>query len=245
MKIKQAMRYQLYAFVRQAVIYYAAVLGIFLIVTIIAAILGDRSAIMGGGDFSTSIFLLIVGMNAFKSHLQLFVQNGLSRRTLFTGFILSALLLSFGAMVVDSLYPYLFPLLQRSSMVHTMYRLDNSFGNTLIASLWTALFYFGAMCTGFFITVLYYRMNKLLKVLVSAGVPILFFIVIPIVEVMVPSFHFYTVLLRFIGWCLGLNYDNLLGGLNKVRPLLSFAVFSTALSGLSFLLLRRATFKEA
>ena len=245
MKIKQAMRYQLHTFVRQAMIYYAVTLGVYTIGAIIAAILGERNVAMGGGDFSTSIFLLIVGMNAFKSHFQLFVQNGISRKTLFTGLILSALLLSFGAMLADSLYPLLFPLLERTSFFQEVYRVDRGFRNTLIGSLWTTLFFFGAMCIGFFITVLYYRMSKLLKIIVSAGVPVVFFVVLPIVEALVPSFHFYSVLFRFVGWCLGWNYNNLLGGLDPVRPLLSFAVFGAGLSGLSFLLVRRATFKEA
>lgn len=244
MKIKQAMRYQLHALVRPTVIFLAISIFTYVVSSIIFFVEGVKSATMNGAEMSVVIFLFIMGMNSFKPQFHLFLQNGLSRKTLLFGFLLSALALSAAMMLLCSIYPRLFPNLHYESLFDMSYKMEKGFAAVVTGAAWQTLLYFAALCGGFLITTLYYRVNRLLKVVISAGVPLILLVAIPIAEGLIPTFHFYASVFKFISWALGGN-GSFLGKLNPYRPLLSFTALSGLCAGLSFLLLRRATIKEA
>lgn len=247
MKIKQATRFQLHEYTRPAIVYYMIMLGIFLVTLLLRAFIpGAYNTGNSSVETTTMIFLFVLGLNSFKTPFRIYQQNGVSRMTQVVGFILAALCLSLAMNIVDSLMPLLFggSLRYRTtySLVYETFRTVSHGGLSVMSFCWSFLVYFLMMCLGFFITTLYYRMNKLLKVVVSAGVPLLLFFVLPMLEIFVPSFRLFTWLMETVMWCVGLdNY-----GLTAVpmRAMGMFAALSAVLLGLSTLLARGATLKE-
>lgn len=247
MKIKQGMRYYLREFGRASLIYYGIVVLLFLATLIVSRALGEHNITVNGMDTASLIFVFVLGLNAFKSEFGLFVQNGISRRTLWVDFLLSAGVLCLAMALIDSCYPLIFGRsLQYDSLFGTLYNRIPSFASGaaaahggFVAVLWLVLAYLSAISFGFFITTLFYRMSKPLKVIVSVGVPVLLFVVMPIIEVFVPSFTLFTTLIRFYSWAMGLGILETF----PLRAIASMGVFTAAMAALGFLLIRRVTLK--
>ncbi|MDL2318901.1 hypothetical protein LJC74_07510 [Eubacteriales bacterium OttesenSCG-928-A19] len=241
MKIKQGVRYYLHDYSRSVLIFYVVIATLIVINFVLRIFLRGASGGMSGMESATAIFLLVVGLNSFKTPFGLFLQNGVSRRTLWVDFLISAAILSVGMAVVDTLYGLLLTgTLRYTTMFATMY-LRGVRGFSAMGLLWSCFANFTAMTFGFFVTTLYYRMNRPLKLLVSIGVPLLFFVVLPMVEVFVPTFTLFTSLIKLVSWAFGLNY------LTPApwHAIGTFTVLSAAMAGLSFLLVRTATLKSA
>lgn len=242
MKIKQTMRYHLTECGKATGLYYLIIACLILLIFIVGAIV-NASFVHVNTSFSgaSSMFLFVLGLNAFKRPFRLYIQNGISRKTHFVGFLLSAVCLALTVTLIDSLYPLLFGnSLSYSSAFSNLYRVE---GVTPLGILWSFLGNYALLCFGFFLTTLYYRMNKLLKVLVSAGVPLLIFVVLPMLEVFIPNFHLFTGLLELVAWASG---TNLFGGpVYPWRTVGVFAGISAVSLGFAFLLMRRAPFRDA
>ena len=84
MKLKQSIRYQLADFIGPVIIYYGVVIALH-IVLCLAWIFGSIRAYMSGGlsAFST-VFLFICGLCSFHDNLPMHLQNGVSRKTMYT-----------------------------------------------------------------------------------------------------------------------------------------------------------------
>lgn len=247
MKLKQSISYQLYMMGRPVAIFYGIQVLSYIAFILLRLAFGSRDITMNGSMTATPFFLLILGMNMFKAPLKMYVQNGLSRKSLLAGFAIVATLMSFVMMVVDLLQPVIVPKLFNVTFYEILYGRAAQEANILHVVMWTAMLYLSATMMGFMISTLYYRMNKLLKVLVSVGVPALLFIVLPIWEAVRPSANVFSTLVNFIIWCLGIEaigFGNL-QVVSIVRPILCFAAAGVLYAGISYLLMRRATLKEA
>lgn len=243
MKIKRTLQYYLRECLRPTGIYYLVMVALMLIIFIFGKALGlEESLSISGMETSSWIFLFVLGLNLFKPQFRLLVQNGISRRTQLFSFILCALIISLGVAVIDSIYPLLFgAALDYSSLFRVTY--DEGAAITFQSVLWSTLLNFAAMSVGFFITTLFYRMNKAVKILVCVGVPVLLFVVMPVLEVFIPGFRLFTSMMKFFLWALGIDIAT--GAVHIWRAFCSFAVLAVASNGLSWLLTRRVTMKEA
>jgi hypothetical protein len=72
--------------------------------------------------------------------------------------------------------------------------------------VWDAAAYLFAAALGYLITVLFYRMDKAVKVLVSTGVPVLLFVVLPIADTYWMGGRIGKGLAWLINFVLGVNY---------------------------------------
>lgn len=255
MKLKQTMRYQANEYLRPTVIFYIVIASIYLVMVISARIFFDGS-IIGQTNLSsgTVIFLFVMGLNMFKSPFNLMLQNGISRRTQWLGLALSGLLYALAMTAIDSLLPYIFRGVNYVTNYAAFYGsvVENAAALSARGIAWTWASYMAAFSFGYLLTTLYYRMNKPLKVIVSIGVPGLLFVVLPIVEVIVPSFNLFSSLVSLVSWAMG--YDKVTGSFgyrmvlaaNGVwRAAASYTVVSAAMLGCAYLLMRRATMKES
>lgn len=242
MKIKQGMRYYLHEYRRSAIVYYIVVAALIVASFILTRVLFSHSRVsIGGMDMATMIFLFVVGLNSFKSEFSLFLQSGLSRRTTWASFLLAGLTLSVIMGIIDSLLPVLLrPVMQYGTLFSDMYG-GGTGSISLTGVVWMIVANFAAVTFGFFITTAYYRMNRPTKILVSVGVPTLLFVVLPLVEVFVPGMNFFTSLMRFYVWAMGLGFS----ATYPLHAIGSMAVFSVLMAGLSYLLVFRASLKEA
>jgi hypothetical protein len=105
--------------------------------------------------------------------------------------------------------------------------------------VWMTFLYLALAMLGFLITTIYYRMGKSLKLIVSVGVPVFLFMVLPYIDNVVFNGAIYEALGRFfrIIWGFANGYNPYVSVLSSF---ITFAVFG----GLSFLTMRRATVKK-
>ncbi len=237
MKIKLAARYQMREFVHAGAIYYLVITLLYLAVAIVRWLITDTNVNVSGTETSTFIFLFVMGLNAFKSPLRLFLQNGLSRRTLLCGFLVTAAAASVVTALIDNLIPLIFSSILGYQPLYTALYPRNAW----VGIPWTILAFFVATCAGFFLSAMYYRMNKWLKLLVSIGVPSLVFVVLPIVEAVGPGIRPFTFLGQCFLWVLGISGTSA----NPWQSIGALCGIGALIVGLSYLLIRRATLKDA
>lgn len=246
MKVLHAWRYQTREFLRSAGIFYLVMVLVSLVSLILTTLLTDgQSGGQTSVEGSSLVFVFVLGLNGFKNPFRLYVQNGISRVTHFIGFVLTSLGLVLCVVAVDSLFPLVFRGAHYVSLYDMIYDFTGFLTGetaklTVTGLLWNAGIHLALMCTGFFLTTLYYRMNKPMKLLVSIGVPGLLLVVLPLLETLIPSFHVMSSTMRFFGRALGISMTNP----QPLRAVGSFGIWSAAMLGCSFLLMRRATLKE-
>lgn len=259
MKIKSTLKYQLYDQKSSIFIYYLVMILLYTIIGTSMSIslksnayvsLDSTYAVyMSGMEMATGIFLFVLALNSFKENFGMFIQNGVSRKTFFLSKLLNTavlcfvmsfidtLLLNFGKWIAtkaDGLYSQgIFEIGYSdyvSSLSPIIKYVESYFYNIFLYSTFIAV--------GFFITLLYYRMNKVWKIAVSVGVPILCFWILPFMDYYFFHSNISQWSSQFMNKILGFSTSNPLIGMFTM--LLISVIFFT----ISWLLMRRAIVKE-
>jgi len=246
MNIKPAISYLFWEAKKTLIIYYLVIYGIYLlyfISSVIFAPLGFNGHVEGLESASV-IFIFVFGLNFFKNQFRMLQQNGLSRKTQFlcSGIVL-LLITSAILAVIDCLNSFV---LQRTSdfsmfQMYYYHRYGAGAGSpraVLEGLIWSFFVYAMFGMIGYFITMLYYRMNSSLKVVVSIGVPVFFLIGLPVldynlihVEIIEGIYNLFVLASGF-------------GVANPWNAVISSAIVIALCAGAGFLLIRRAPVKE-
>lgn len=244
--MKSAMIYQISEMKKPLLIYYAIIFFLLLasfLTTEVFLHISANGTTINGIEISSMIFIFVCGLNSFKEPFRMFLQNGLSRKTLFLSYICSLLPVSGVMAIIDTSIGAIGRSLgSYQSAFHEFYRQYFPAvgpGQVFVGFALSLLLYTTSALTGYFITSLYYRMSKGLKLLVSIGVPVLLIIVLPIVDMGYAN----GVISRSIGEIL-LLASGVKAGYNPLYPLGSCIILSSVLAGLTYLLQRRAVIKE-
>jgi len=189
---------------------------------------------IGGLGLTSVIFIFILGLNCFTTAFKFMQANNVSRRRFFIANVLALSAISlFLALVDTTLGSILSRVVTYSGMTEQLY------GTVSVVPeiLWSFTFATLAAHVGWLISMIYYRSNKLQKIVVSLS---------PLVALMAGLYFnrrtagaFGTSITRFLGTVLGL-----LNGRNPYIASLSFAVASAITAGLCFMLVRRAPVKD-
>lgn len=251
MNLKPSFKYQFRDSIRSMIGFYIVIVLLYIAATIVTAI--ARSHIntsvhmqLTGIEFSTLIFLFIVGLNVFKENYSLLLQNGVSRRSVFLGHILNALALAAIAALMDKLLLAVFSPIVRSfapqmiigSTFSTIYSVSGA-GGYALDILYNFTSFLLAISCGYFLTNLFYRLNKPGKILVGAGVPVLLFIIYPIFDSVVMDGRISQAIAKFTATVTGTLSNR------PIYAVISFLVGSAIVYGLTWLLQRRAQLKPA
>lgn len=204
---------------------------------------------MSGLEIATIVYCFVFGLCSFKEPFQMFLQNGFSRKTICTNIGIGALLLTSIMALIDSStgllasnimtgtgsvdYQTLLGLLFPSffGAIGTVFYIP-------VAFLVLTAAYFSTFSVGYFIAVLYYRMNKALKISFSIGVPVLLTVIFPSVDALFFSGKMTLFVMDVIKMLIG--YSN--GG-NPLIAVGSAVCMTAILLTLSYLLSRRAVLK--
>lgn len=241
MKVKQCVSYQLHVFMRSAIVFYTVQLIVYLALGILSVFVLDGDMSSNGTEISMFIFVFIVGLNAFRTQFRLFLQNGMSRKTMCIGFAVSALALAVGTTVINQLFSLVCSFfMDMQPFYNVLYIMANDNSIAFKGLLWTTSMSLVLICIGFFITTLYYRMNKFGKLAFSIGFPALLSVVLPIVESMFPSLNFFSMIINAFVWIMGFGGSEL----NPTRAIGCFTAGSCIFLALSYLLMRKATVKD-
>lgn len=249
MNIKAAIRYQRSDYLKTVRNFYMIIV-LIIVLFVIAVELGDDSSIksLGGIEMSTLIFLFVLGLNSFRENFLMMLQNGVSRKTMFMSTIVTILSTSVIMGVIDrvflivgGLYSNMYENVIVTGMYDMLYEKRvasmNAISFNLEGILITIAMYVSAMSVGFFITTAYYRMNKVLKVVVSVGVPATVFVFLPVLDGAVFGGRISRVVIKMLDFIFGGRSGN------PYNLLLSCAIFTVVCLSLTWVLVRRAVEK--
>lgn len=250
MNLKASFKYQIDEYKKSVMLYYLIVILVILFFAVSVNFTSNNHfSSQGGIEGATVIFIFVAGLNSFKETFLMLLQNGVSRKTMFFGRLAATGILCGGMMVIDRLILAIIGVIVGDSQSFSISGLYEEFfqgrieslgflQKNLEAILFTLCCYFMAFALGYFITTAYYRMNKLLKIVVSVGVPVSLFFILPLVDSTITNGR----IARFIGYMIRTVY-----GLGKDHPynfMISSLVTMIVLFGLSWILIRRAVDKK-
>jgi hypothetical protein len=187
MKLKQSVLYRLKDLKNSIFAFYLTIIAIILLVIILKSINSLNVTTFGGTELGSMILLFVLSLCSFKSAFYMFVQNGVSRKTMFYSYLISAMVVSGTMALIDSVcYTLLGTRGYANSTFEQIYfevNYDTIMLKILVSFIWTVSAYMAVSVIGFFITVLYYRMNKIFKLIVSISIPCLLLIILPAVDI--------------------------------------------------------------
>lgn len=248
MNTRHSFKYQMADGKKAVIVYYAVVALLFTLATVLMWIFGSpHSGIhtsLGGVDMITTLFLFVLGLNSFKENFGMLLQNGITRRSIFAGRLAAAATLGALLTVVDLALLAVFSLLGNlssrfttGSMFRLSYSVDGAAG-IILEALFIFALHLAAMMAGYCVSLMFYRLNRPGKVLVGAGAPVLFFIVLPVADAFLFDGRVEAAMDRFQDWSMGLSANA------PWMAILFFLLYAAVASGLGWLLLRRAVFRR-
>lgn len=192
MKLKQSIRYQLADFIGPVIVYYGIVVAVHILFFLIHNFINPNMLYLGGGMSSFSmVFLFICGLCSFHDNLPMHLQNGVSRKTMYTAWLAVTGIVSAAMAAADTVLAVLIDLLDlpiwgyaSANLFLTLFNLDSlAFGQTLVNTLFSIPFSFVllalAMTLGYFIVVFFYRLPVKLRIVVGACAGFLLFFGLP------------------------------------------------------------------
>lgn len=148
--------------------------------------------LVSGITAASAIFIFIVGLNSFTENFRFSLQNGVSRKTLFLTRLATAGATALLMGLVDQIFHSLIAVAGKMasstwlsvSLFQQLY--PRASGNPIQGFFLSVVFGFCLLLfmanVGYAIVMLFYRLNKLGKVLVGAGVPALLIFGVPTVK---------------------------------------------------------------
>lgn len=252
MSIKAATKYQLGDFKKYLMTYYLVVLLTVVFFTLLFQVsVNGVSGTYLNLEFITAIFLLNCGLNTFKVNFLMMMQNGISRKTMFIGTSITFLMVSIFMSILDRVIAVITGLFTQSTEGVYLKGIYDFIFSRRMASLGGILFeleailitfsmYMAVVVAGYFITTLYYRMNKGLKIIVSVGVPVTLIIILPIADSKVFNGQIAKLVSKLFTFIFGASGSNP----NPYNLLLVCVMGIIITLGLSWLLVKKAVDKN-
>ncbi|WP_370772238.1 hypothetical protein [Clostridium sp.] len=250
MKSLKVAKMNMEAIRKSAIIYYCIFIFIIITMTVINTLLvGDVT--MSGIEISTVIFLFVCGLNSFKSNFYFAKGNGISRKIFIKGLLISSIPIALVMSIIDIIINRINNIFIKNPTFYDMaygnlvgiigdiYNGSWTQSNSLNTILNTILFQFSlcllAYVVGIVINMIYYRSNKYIKVLVSV-IPVALIIFSGNFSIRNPGLAMRVN--EFLDYIFGFN------PVNVFACIITFLVLTVVLSGISFLLIRKAVIKE-
>lgn len=246
MKSKIVSKMNIKGIFKASIIYYAIVL-LLLTTIIIFENNTTSSGSLSGVEFQTVIFLFVCGLNSFKSNFYFAKSNNISRKTFVKGVLISiapiALIMSIIDIIIYSISKIFIDNVTFYEMsfkrIYLMYAdssiKSNAFMDIIDLLVFQFTLFIVAYILGFVIRMIYYRCNKIMKIVVS---------VLPIVlfrtyyNVMTSSGKIAIIIAKFLDFIFGFQPAN------AYAPMITFLVVALILALASFVLINKAVIKE-
>lgn len=169
-------KYQLHDFKKAIMVYYAIIYTFTLCMLLIKLQFGGTFKISGFGSI-TMIFLFIAGLNSFKSDFKFMAAFNVSRKRFFLSSIITFTGVSLLMALVDAITNQISIYISLEGFYNSIYH--NQY--FVMDLTWTFSVFLFTLSVGFFITMLYYVCNKLMKIVVSLA-PVLIIILWSIIS---------------------------------------------------------------
>ena len=189
MKTKQALKYQLYLTMKSLAIFFLfytlAMAAVVILVTIFGGEGAEQEQIISSGDGAAVIFMLVMGIVAYRETLRFMVQHGISRKETMLASVVNGAICAATISIVNVLLNMLFSAIQGDMIFRNFSELVYAYSaevitlqivySVLLTFLAGMMFYF----IGVFITLGYYRLGRRGKYIVSIGMPMIVIVLLP------------------------------------------------------------------
>lgn len=196
MSIRKFFSFQMNYLKNEILVFYLVLFCLYAVSTVVAGIAmeqtGSKVMIFSGIEAITLFFMGIVAMSSYIYHLLLGLQNGISRKTIFTSCLMTTAATALIMCTCDRIMGALFTALSRRfkvegfSTIYDMIYGDrggmNAIATWFHSFLFTVLMYVLVAVIGYFVVALYYRMSRGAIIAVSISVPATLFILLPAVN---------------------------------------------------------------
>ena len=201
----------------------------------------DADYSISGFELTFMIFTLVTGLVAFREAFRFFQQNGISRKNQFIGWSISLAALSLLEAVVSLVMELILRQFFHYRGVYSQLYQPLRYPAPTLLFLAQELLWIFAAClvlgwAGFAITLLYYRLPKTGKILVSILTPGTLFILLPMADKPLLRGGYSWLLQKFSMLISGY----LPNGIYPMVPVVTALVCSVLLAGISWLMMRRA-----
>lgn len=251
MKIKSVFKFSVANMVKSIGAFY----GIFISVCVLLIFLANSSGgtvSSSGVELSSAIFIFIAGLNSFKENFYFMKSNNVSRRDFLYGTILSMIPIAFGMSFIDVIinrvqnifissptnYDMIYGNMRTLGIMTEVNKgiwvQNNSVETLLNTFLFQGVVYAFAFALGFVITILYYKSNKLTKVIISVA-PVALIVLLNLIIDIYPGILSGGI--KFIHFIFGWNT------LNPYAAILTFIISFISLSLIARLLTRKVVLK--
>ncbi|WP_291650177.1 hypothetical protein [Clostridium sp.] len=247
MKLRSIVKYNINSIKNSIIIYYS----IFIIVCVALGLLSKNgNGSSSGLEISTAIFLFIVGLNLFKENFYFAKSNNVPRRDFLYGTVISMIPVVLGMSIIDIIINRIYNIFMKCPTIYDMlytnigsgewyHSIDwvqgNSIGILLNTLIFQASLYLAVFSLGFLITIIYYKCNKFMKVVVSV-VPVAIFTVSNVIGTAYPNIV--NNINKFMEIIFGWNTKN------SYAAVLTFIVSFIIFIGMSRFLTRKAIIKQ-
>lgn len=226
--------------------FYTVVVALYL-VFIVTSFFAPGGSI-SGMDMASLVFLFVFGITSFKENFYMLLQNGVSRKNMFLGTVLSLLVVSVFVAVTDTVLSELLGLVPTENFTlaslfkqlygRTQYSNSSTFAVSIHEIAWNSMLKFALACIGLFIGCAYYKMSTLMKTLVSCSIPCFFLLILPLIDLALPRINIYAKLGEAFRFFFGFS-----DGVSSYQCVLCCLVLSIVVSGITFLMLRKTSVK--
>lgn len=200
---------------------------------------------LGGFEFLTSVMLFVLGLFSFKEMFLMMLQNGISRKTMFIGRLITMSAVSIVASIIDRLIINVGKIISKANdkiVIAGIYdmmfeqRNQKSLLYNLKAIFITIFLYMAVILFGYFIAAIFYRMNRAAKLAVAVGVPAFLLVVLPILDYTVFNGKVFLLINNFLNF--------VFAGDNPYNLLITCLLFIAAVVCLSWVVIRKAVDKK-
>ena len=239
MNIKAPLKYQLRDYFKSIFYFYLWLVLIVSLLVISSAAASSDGYVFMTHELMSAVYVLVLGLCGHREYFHIFTQSGISRKTFFVSRLAAMLIAALALTFIDQiLYITAFFISQHLPHYQAVSFAHGSFvGDAFSFSLFGAISYFFALIAvysfGSFLNLIYYRLEKMGKVIFSLCAPFLFSAILPFLDY------------SFFGSRLSRLVSNIISFVSS-GPLPAMAVFSLLaavfLAG-SWILTRRAPVK--
>ena len=250
MKLKQSIRYQLADYKAGILVYYCAVVALYVVMYLVHIFLSRNVLYLNGGISAFSaIFLFICGLCSLHDNLPMHLQNGVSRKTMLLGRLVVTVMVGAFCALIDTLLALVIDFspiglkvnaaTASASLLRTTYSFWPSMhvGGILLDFVFSFFLLLLASSLGYFIIVFFYRLPVKLRIVVGACAGFLLFFGVPGLQLVNDALGYpFSYIAEHYLWPLE---DAIVAS-----PLLTmgtWAVAAVALAAVTWLILRRTT----
>ena len=246
MSFSKAFKYSVFSNKKPILGFYTVVVALYLVFIVTSFFISGGS--ISGMDMASLVFLFVFGITSFKENFYMLLQNGVSRKNMFLGTVLSLLVVSVFVAVADTVLVRSLGLVPAENFTlvslfkqlygMTQYSDSSAFAVSIHEIAWNSMMKFAFASIGLFIGCAYYKMNALTKTLVSCGVPCFFLLGLPLIDLAIPALDLYGKLKEAFLFFFGFS-----DGVSSYQCVLCCIALAVVVSGITFLMLRKTSVK--